>query len=77
MNIVPQEIVSTEVVSSFDIRVSRLELFIEVYLLVTIISSNGKPIGSPQLVILKGDDYKAWSNDDLYLYTYVFKFLYM
>jgi len=24
-----------------------------------------------QSLTLKGDDYKAWSNDDSYLYTYV------
>ena len=70
MNIVPHEIVSTEVATRIDIRVMRVELFVQVDLQVTVISSNGKPIRS-QLVNLTGDDYKAWSNDDLYLYTYV------
>jgi hypothetical protein len=70
MNIVPHEIVSTEVATRINIRVMRVELFVQVDLQVTVISSNGKPIRS-QLVNLTGDDYKAWSNDDSYLYTYV------
>jgi len=36
MNIVPQEIISTEVASSIDIRISRLELFVKVDLFITI-----------------------------------------
>ena len=70
MNIVPHEVVSTEVASRIDIRVIRLELFTRVDLHVTVLSSNGKTINSQSLT-LKGDDYKAWSNDDSYLYTYV------
>ena len=70
MNIVPKEIVSTEVASRIDIRVMRLELYSHADLQVTVLSSNKKPIHS-QLVSLKGDDYKAWSSDDSYLYTYV------
>jgi hypothetical protein len=72
MNIVPQEIITTEVANRIDIRVSRLELFVQVDLFVTIKSSSGKMISSKS-ISLKGDDYKAWSNDDSYLYTYVAK----
>jgi hypothetical protein len=74
MNIVPQEIITTEVANSIDIRVTRLELFAQVDLFVTVKSSSGKMISSKS-ISLKGDDYKAWSNDDSYLYTYVAKTL--
>ena len=70
MNIVPKEIVSTEVASRIDIRVIRLELYSHAYLHVTVLSSDGRTIHSQPLT-LQGDDYKAWSNDDSYLYKYV------
>jgi hypothetical protein len=69
MNIVPHEVVSTEVASRIDIRIMRVELFTQVDLHVTVLSSNGKIINS-QMLTLKDDDYKSWSNDDSYLYTY-------
>ena len=70
MNIVPREIVSTEVASRIEIHIIRVELFVQAELHVTVISSNGNTICS-QMVNITGDDYKAWSSDDLYLYTYV------
>jgi hypothetical protein len=70
MNIVPHEVVSTEVASRIDIRIMQLELFTRVDLHVTVLSSNGKIITS-QCLTLKDDDYKSWSSDDSYLYTYV------
>ena len=72
MNIVPKEIVSTEVASRIDIRVIRLELYSHAYLHVTVLSSDGRTIHSQPLT-LQGDDYKAWSSDDSYLYTYATK----
>ena len=70
MNIVPREIVSTEVASRIEIHIIRVELFVQVDLHVTVISSNGNTICS-QMVNITGDDYKAWSSDDSYLYKYV------
>ena len=70
MNIVPKEIVRTEVASRVDVQVMRLELFKQADLHVTVLSSDGRIIHSQPLT-LQGDDYKAWSSDDSYLYKYV------
>jgi len=70
MNIVPKEIVSTEVASRIDIRVMRLELYSHADLHVSVLSSDGRTIHSQPLT-LQGSDYKAWSSDDSYLYKYV------
>ena len=48
----------------------RLELFKQADLHVTVLSSDGRIIHSQPLT-LQGDDYKAWSSDDSYLYKYV------
>ena len=72
MNIIPKEIISSEVASRIEIRVMRIELFSFADLYVNVLTSDGRAIRSQRLT-LEGDDYKAWSSDDSYLYTYATK----
>jgi len=69
MEISPAEIVTTDVVIKINVDVIKLEIFKSVTLYVSLTTNTGKQVNG-QSMDLSGDDYKNWSNDDNYLYTY-------
>ena len=70
MELAPVEVVTTDIVTTLNIDVIRLEIFKCATLSVSVITSTGKLLHR-QCLDLAGDDYKNWANDDNYLYTYV------
>ena len=69
MEISPVEIVTTDFVIQINVNVIKLEMFKSATLYVSLTTNTGKQING-QCMDLSGDDYKNWSNDDNYLYTY-------
>lgn len=52
------------------IRPMEIELFKHIRIMVLFIDETDKPIDSA-IHTIEGDDYKAWSNDDNYIYDWV------
>jgi hypothetical protein len=69
INILPVEKVKTTVITKLNVSVIRFELFIGATLHVSLESSDGERLDS-QILEITGDDYKRWSNDDLYVYSW-------
>ena len=70
LNIVPVEKVKTTVVTKLNVSVIRFELFTGATLHVSLESSTGERVDS-QILEINGDDYKNWSNDDVFIYSWV------
>jgi hypothetical protein len=69
MEITPVEIVTTDIITRIKVDVIRVEIFTSASIYVSLTTDTGKQVKS-QCLELTGDDYKNWSNDDNYLYTY-------
>ena len=69
MDLNPTSIVTTDIVSKINIKVMRVELFTSATLYVSLTTDTGKAIKS-EVIEISGDDYKNWSNDDSFLYSF-------
>jgi hypothetical protein len=69
MEIAPVEVVTTDIITKITVDVVRVEIFKCATIYVSLTTDTGKQVKSQCLELL-GDDYKNWSNDDNYLYTY-------
>ena len=54
------------------VNVIEIKLFEYIRVVVLFMGENDKPIDS-QIMTIEGDDYKAWGNDDTYIYEWVKK----
>jgi hypothetical protein len=68
----PFERVSSRTIGSIRISIESIFLFNEVRVRITYIDTSDTFVSS-ELITLSGDDYNAWGNDDMYLYTYISK----
>ena len=69
MDLVPVDIVTTDIVTKISVDVVRVVIFKSATIYVSVSTDTGKQIKS-ECLELSGDDYTTWSNDDTYLYTY-------
>ena len=79
MNLIPNTILdppviktTTVMITSFAVSVISLELFKSATLSVMFYSDNGSVVDS-KIIILKGDDYVMWKDNDQYIIDYVIK----
>jgi hypothetical protein len=68
--IVPQEQITTKVVSSFDVQNIELVLFNSARIRVAILDENGNMLDLTFLT-MEGEDYTNWGSDDNYIINYV------
>ncbi len=66
----PYDIVSSITVNRFDIDSIDIRLFTSAVIRVNLYGSNGFRV-SVRNVVMEGDDYANWGNDDQYIITYV------
>lgn len=71
-NIVPFDKVVTTVIYSFDIQSIEISLFNSAKIRVTLLNEQGN-IVDVSIVLLQGDDYTNWGNDDNYIVNFVAK----
>jgi hypothetical protein len=69
-NIVPFDKVVTTVIYSFDIQSIEINLFNSAKIRVTLLNEQGN-IVDVSIVLLEGDDYTNWGNDDNYIINFV------
>jgi hypothetical protein len=69
-NILPFDIVSTLTVHRFDIDSIDIRLFTSAVIRVNLFDSNGFRV-SVKNVLMEGEDYANWGNDDQYIITFV------
>jgi hypothetical protein len=72
LKIEPFERVSSRTISSIRVSIESVSLFNSVRVRITYIDTSNT-FASSEIVTLSGDDYNAWGNDDMYLYTYISK----
>ena len=70
VQIVEQEYVRIDRVKSFIIQIMNVELNKSVNFMVSILNRYGLQI-DVKSITLEGDEYRAWGNDDTYLYKIV------
>ena len=70
ISIKPFDIVTTTTATSFNVEVNKITLFLSADLIVLLFDASGGLIRCDYLT-LRGDDYKKWTNDDEYIFTYV------
>lgn len=71
IEIKPIEKIITKVIKKVTVRVVELKLFTSVSISVYMYGDN-KEFIERHLLVMDGDDYKNWNNDDEYLINYVF-----
>lgn len=71
INIEPKEDVVKRELSSITISVEEVELFKSAKLVVAYFDQNGSFVKFDRFSI-EGEDYTNWSNDDQYIYDYVY-----
>jgi hypothetical protein len=64
------DIVTTNTATAFTVEVNKLTLFSSVDLRIMLFDESGNLIRCDYLT-LKDDDYKKWTNDDEYIFTYI------
>jgi hypothetical protein len=69
-NILPFEIVSTLTVNRFEIDFIDIRLFTSAVIRVNLFDLNGFRVSSKS-VVMEGDDYANWGNDDQYILTFI------
>ena len=69
-NIMPYDIVSSITVNRFDIDSIDIQLFKSAVIRVNLYGFDGFRV-SVRNVVMEGDDYANWGNDDQYIITYV------
>ena len=69
-NILPFEIVSTLTVNRFEIDSIDIRLFTSAVIRVNLFDLNGFRV-SVKNVLMQGEDYANWGNDDQYIVTFV------
>lgn len=74
INIQPKEDIITREMYSIIITVESVQLFTSAQITVSYFDNNGMFIKIDRLT-MEGTDYANWSNDDQYIYTYVYKTL--
>ena len=67
---IPFDMVKTNTIRKMQIQVINVFLEKSATINVTLLDENNKYIHS-EIIILTGDDYKAWGTDDQYIFTYV------
>jgi hypothetical protein len=68
--IVPDEIITTKIATSFTVTCRSLELFTTASFLVYLLDQNGGAISS-QIINLTTEQYLAWNNNDEYIINLV------
>lgn len=71
INIQPKENIIVQELTSILINVETVNLFKSANIQVAYFDVNGNYIKMENL-IMDGDDYKNWNNDDQYVYSYVY-----
>lgn len=74
INIQPKEDIITREMYSIIITVESVQLFTSAQINVSYFDNNGMFIKIDRLT-MEGTDYANWSNDDQYIYTYVYNTL--
>ena len=74
INIQPKEDIITRELYSIIINVESVQLFTSAQITVSYFDNNGMFIKIDRLT-MEGEDYANWSNDDQYIYTYVYNTL--
>lgn len=69
-NILPYEIVSTVTVNRFEIDSIDIRLFKSAIIRVNLFDLAGFRVSS-KIVMMEGDDYTNWGNDDQYILTFI------
>jgi len=69
-NILPVEHIIIQHITSFKIRVEDIQLYQSVTLMVYFYGESGNQLKAER-VILQGNDYNSWSNDDSYIIQFV------
>jgi hypothetical protein len=69
-NILPFEIVSTLTVNRFEIDSIDIRLFTSAVIRVNLFDSNGFRV-CVKNVLMEGEDYANWGNDDQYILTFI------
>lgn len=67
------ELVKTDIINNIKISVGRIELFTSITLCVSLFTN--KILIDNKFVVISGDDYNAWGNDDRYIVNYVLNYL--
>jgi hypothetical protein len=71
INIEPKEDIITRELYSIIISVESIQLFTSAQIAVSYFDTNGLFIKVDRIT-MAGEDYANWSNDDQYIYTYVY-----
>ena len=71
INIQPKENIIVQELTSILINIETVNLFKSANIQVAYFDVNGNYIKMENL-IMDGDDYKNWNNDDQYVYSYVY-----
>ena len=74
INIEPKEDIISRELYSISINVESVQLFTSAKIIVSYFDAKGMFIKMDRLLI-SGTDYANWSNDDQYIYTYVYNTL--
>jgi hypothetical protein len=71
INIQTKEDITVQELSALSVSVQQVQLFKSANIDVTFYNAAGRNVKFVRL-LLSGDDYTNWANDDSYIYNYVF-----